>query len=112
MDACGNATLNDVSVLPLQDIAVTANTTCLYNNVTLSVDTLPNATYKWYYKRSATDSSLLDDSIVYNSPFLIPEETGTYVCKVSVNNNCITRLSYFELTGDCGLYFISIPGSI
>ncbi len=101
-DACGNATLNDVSVLPLQNIGVTANTTCLYSDVTLSVDTIPNATYKWYYKRSATDSSFLDDSIVYNLPFLLPEETGTYVCKVSVNNDCITRLAYFELTGDCG----------
>lgn len=102
IDACGNATLNDVSVLPLQNIAVTANTTCLYNNVTLSVDTIPNATYKWYYKRSATDSSFLGDSIVYNRPFLLPEETGTYVCKIAVNNDCITRLAYFELTGDCG----------
>jgi hypothetical protein len=107
VDACGNATLNDVSVLPLQNIAVTANTNCLYNNVTLSVDTLPNATYKWYYKRSATDSTLLDDSIVYNIPFLIPEETGTYVCKVSVNNDCITRLSYFDLTGDCGYILLA-----
>lgn len=108
-DACGNATLNDVSVLPLQNIGVTANTTCLYNNITLSVDTIPNATYKWYYKRTTTDSSFLDDSIVYNVPFLLPEETGTYVCKVSVNNDCITRLAYFELTGDCGHLLLTNP---
>jgi len=102
IDACGNATLNDVSVLPLQNIAVSANTTCLYNNVTLSVDAIPNATYRWYYKSTATDSTLLDDSIAYNIPFLEPEETGTYVCKVSINNDCLIRATYFNLTGDCG----------
>ncbi len=109
-DACGNATLNDVSVLPLQNIAVTADTNCLYHNVTLSVDTIPNATYEWYYKRTATDSSFLDDSIVYNLPFLVPEETGTYVCKVSVNNDCVTRLAYFNLTGSCG--YVVLPSSV
>lgn len=101
-DACGNAALNDVSVLPLQNISVKANSTCLYNNITLSVDTIANATYQWYKKRTPTDSTLLDDSIVYNIPFLEPEDVGTYVCKVSVNNDCLTRLSYFEITGDCG----------
>jgi hypothetical protein len=109
IDACGNATLNDVSVLPLQNIAITTNTNCLFNNVTLSVDTIPNAIYKWYYKRTATDSSFLDDSIVYNLPFLLPEETGTYVCKVSINDDCITRLAYFDLTGDCGHTILTSP---
>ena len=109
VDACGNATLNDVSVLPLQNISVQASTNCLYNNVTLSIDTIPNAIYRWYYKRSATDSTFLDDSIVYNLPFLVPEQTGTYACKVSVNNDCITRLSYFELTGDCGYTALPSP---
>lgn len=102
VDACGNATLNDVSVLPLQNIGVSANTTCLYNNVTLSADAVPNATYQWYYKSNATDSTLLDDSIAYNIPFLEPEETGIYVSKVSVHNDCLIRVAYFNLTGDCG----------
>jgi hypothetical protein len=68
----------------------------------LSVDTVANATYKWYKKRTATDSTLIGTDLTQSFPFLMPEETGTYVCEMSVNNNCLTRLSYFELTGDCG----------
>lgn len=102
IDACGNAALNDVSVLPLQNIVAKANTTCMYNAVTLSVDTIPNATYEWYKKINSTDSTLLTSSQAYDIPFLQPEETGTYVCRVSINNDCLVRLAYFELTGDCG----------
>jgi hypothetical protein len=102
IDACGNAALNDVSVLPLQNIVAKANTTCMYTDVTLSVDTIPNASYKWYRKTSSSDSVLLVDDLAYNIPFLEPEETGTYVCRISVNDDCLVRLAYFELTGDCG----------
>lgn len=102
IDACGNAALNDISVLPLQNIAASANSTCLYNDITLTVDTIPNASYTWYKKTSPTDSVLLVNNISYNDPFLEPEEVGTYVCRVSVNNDCLVRLAYFDLTGDCG----------
>ncbi|HZF64800.1 MAG TPA: T9SS type A sorting domain-containing protein [Chitinophagaceae bacterium] len=102
IDACGNAALNDVSVLPLQHIGVSASANCMYDNITLSVDTIPHATYEWYYKRSDTDSTLVGDSLVHSIPMLQPEETGTYVCKASVNDNCLTRLAYFNLDGECG----------
>jgi hypothetical protein len=108
IDACGNATLNDVSVLPIQNIVIRATSTCMYNNVVLSVDSIPNASYHWYKRHSATDSTLVGDSLRYDIPFLVPEQTGTYICKVTVNNECITRLSYFDLTGNCDHQFLPI----
>ena len=107
-DACGNAALSDASVLPLQNIIITSNTQCLYNEVTLSVDSIPNTQYQWYRKRTDTDSLLVGNSRNYTLPFLEQEQTGTYVCKMSVNNDCLVRLSYFTLTGDCGEEFLSL----
>jgi hypothetical protein len=102
IDACGNATLSDVSVLPLQNIAISATSTCFYQNITLSVDTIPNASYQWYRKTSETDSTLVTSDVAYNIPFFMPDQVGQYVCKVNVNNGCITKLSYFDLNGTCG----------
>lgn len=102
IDACGNATLSDVSVLPLQNIAITASNTCFFQNIVLSVDTIPNATYLWYRKNTPTDSVLLDSGLTFNLPFFLPEQVGQYICKVIVNDGCLTRLSYFTLDGDCG----------
>ncbi|HEU4472797.1 MAG TPA: T9SS type A sorting domain-containing protein [Flavisolibacter sp.] len=102
IDACGNATLSDVSVLPLQNISVTATDSCFFRNITLSVDTVPNATYTWYRKTSPSDSVLVGSGLSYNLPFFMPEEIGEYVCKMVVNGGCVTRLSYFVLDGDCG----------
>lgn len=101
IDACGNATLSDVSVLPLQNIAVNASDSCFYQSVVLSVDTIPNATYLWYRKTTPTDSTLLDSGLTYNLPFFVPEQAGVYVCKVIVNGGCLTRISYFTLDGEC-----------
>jgi hypothetical protein len=101
IDACGNATLSDVSVLPLQNISVRASDSCYYQNITLSVDTIPNASYAWYKKTTPVDSVLLDSGITYNLPFFVPEQTGIYVCKVNVNNGCLVRLSSFNLPGSC-----------
>ena len=102
IDACGNATLNDVSILPLANTIVSASSDCFFNNVTLSVDTLPNATYQWYRKTSPTDSVLIGVGGNYNIPFMLPTDTGTYVCKLSVNAGCLTRVSTFSLNGLCG----------
>ncbi|HVG16347.1 MAG TPA: T9SS type A sorting domain-containing protein [Chitinophagaceae bacterium] len=110
IDACGNAALNDVSVLPLQNIAIQSNSTCVFNEIRLTVDTIPNAVYSWYKKRSATDSTLLTNDLSYHIPFMHPSDIGTYVCKLSVNDECLTRLSYFELTGDCG--HITLPAPV
>lgn len=101
IDACGNATLSDVSVLPLQNISVRVTDSCFYRSITLSVDTIPNATYSWYRKTTPTDSTLLGSDLAFYLPFFVPEEIGQYICKVNVNDGCITRLSSFNLTGNC-----------
>ena len=101
VDACGNATLSDVNVLPLQNFSIKANDSCFYQNITLSVDQIPNASYAWYKKTTPVDSVLLDSGVSYNLPFFLPEQTGVYVCKVNVNNGCLTRVSSFNLTGNC-----------
>jgi hypothetical protein len=102
VDGCGNATLNDVSVLPLQNISVKASQKCFYKNTTLSIDTVPNATYEWYRKYTSTDSVLVGTGLTYNLPFFDPSEAGQYVCKMSVNNGCLLRFSSYLLDGDCG----------
>ena len=103
IDACGNATLNDVSILPLQNVVVSASSNCFYNDITLSVDTIANATYTWYKMTSATDSIQVGTSQNYQINYLLPTDTGTYVSKVSVNSGCLTTLSYFSVTGMCTL---------
>ncbi|HYK57624.1 MAG TPA: T9SS type A sorting domain-containing protein, partial [Flavisolibacter sp.] len=108
MDACGNATLSDVSVLPLQNISVTASDSCFYRNITLSVDSIPNASYSWYWKTSPSDSILMAASSTYNLPFFTPEQSGRYVCKTVINGGCITRLSYFTLDGQCGMEVLPV----
>lgn len=102
VDYCGNATLNDVSVLPLQNIVVTAQSDCYYTDVTLSVPVFPNASYEWYQKLSDTDSVLVSTDREYMIPYLEPDGIGEYVSKVSVNNGCLIRLSYYNVTGNCG----------
>ncbi len=103
IDQCGNATLNDVSILPLQNIVVNASSNCFYNDITLSVDTVANASYTWYRKTSATDSVMVGSSQNFQINYLLPTDTGTYVSKVSVNSGCLTTLSYFSVTGSCTL---------
>jgi len=102
IDQCGNATLADVSVLPLQNIAVNATDSCFYQDITLTVDSVPNSTYTWYRKTSPVDSILIGTGSGYNLPFFEPEDVGTYVCVISVNNGCLIRNVSFILDGDCG----------
>lgn len=101
VDACFNATLNDVSILPLANTVITTNSNCYYNNVTLSVGSIPNATYTWFRKTSATDSNQIGTGLTYNVPFLLPSDTGVYVCVTSVNSGCLTRVSSFNLNAAC-----------
>jgi hypothetical protein len=101
IDACGNATLSDVSVLPLQNFSVRVSDSCFYQNITLQVDTIPNASYTWYKKTTPTDSLLLDSGVSYNLPFFQPEQIGLYECKLNVNNGCLERMASFNLTGEC-----------
>ncbi|MBC7828980.1 MAG: T9SS type A sorting domain-containing protein [Chitinophagaceae bacterium] len=101
-DACGNATLNDVSILPLANTIVRASSQCWYNDITLTTDTVPNATYTWFKKTSATDSVLIGNTVGYNIPYMLPSDTGVYVSRMSVNSGCLTKISYFHLVPSCG----------
>jgi len=105
-DACGNATLNDVSILPLANILVNTTSNCFFDNVTLAVDTIPNATYTWYKKTSAVDSTIIGSSMNYNMAMFKPADTGIYVCKISVNSGCLTTISSFDMDGSCGGHLI------
>ncbi len=104
IDACGNATINDASILPLANTVINTSSDCFYNNTTLTVDTIPNATYTWYRKTSPTDSVEIATNQSYNIPYMLPSDTGVYVCKTSVNMGCLTRVSYFSLSGLCGSF--------
>lgn len=102
IDACGNATLSDVSVLPLQNIAITATNDCFYRDAILSVDDIPNATYQWFKKTGISDSVLLTTNQTYNLPFMKPEDVGTYVARITINEGCQVRVARYTLDGDCG----------
>ncbi len=110
IDFCGNATINDVSILPLGNTIITASSNCYYNNVTLSVDTIPNATYTWYRKTSPVDSVLVGSSQTYNIPYLLPADTGVYVSVVSVNSGCLTKIASFNVNGACGAAVLASNG--
>lgn len=101
-DACGNATINDASILPLANTLVTASSDCYYNAINLSVDTVANATYTWYKKTSAVDSVVVSNNQTHTIPYLLPTDTGTYVNVMSVNSGCLTKISSFRVTGMCG----------
>ncbi len=111
IDACGNAALNDVSILPLANSIVTATSTCIHQTTTLSTDGAPNATYMWYRKTnvSATDSTLVGTDQNLTLTDLTPADTGIYVNRMSVNNGCLTKLSYFHLDGSCNTV---LPGTV
>jgi hypothetical protein len=108
VDACGNATLADVSVLPLEYFSISASQTCFYQDITLSVPSIPNATYQWYRKTAPTDSVLLTTDSSYNLPFFLPEQVGEYICKVNVSNGCLIRLASYTLDGNCGQVFLPL----
>ena len=113
IDACGNAALNDVSILPLANTIVTATSNCIYANITLSTGIIPNATYIWYKKSKITsaDSILVGTGPTYNVPYLTPGDTGIYVNRMSINNGCLTKLSYFHLDGMCDGIWV-LPQSV
>jgi len=104
VDACGNSALSDVDILPLQNTVVTASMNCIYQTSILSVNPVPNATYNWYYKTTATatDSTLVGTGISYTIPSLQLSDTGVYVNQLSINSGCLTQLSYIDLNGYCG----------
>jgi Secretion system C-terminal sorting domain/SprB repeat len=103
IDACGNATINDASILPLANTIITASADCYYSSINLTVDSVANASYTWYKKTSPTDSVLIDNNQTHTIPYLLPSDTGTYVNVMSVNSGCLQKVSTYTVTGLCGL---------
>jgi hypothetical protein len=103
IDACGNSSLSDASVLPLENVVVQSSSTCMFTSITLDASYVANSVYTWYKKTSATDSVQVGTGISYTIPYLTPADTGTYVVNISVNNGCLTTASYFNLTGICNI---------
>ncbi len=104
LDACGNATLGDVSILPLADNKVYFSANCFMGPTTLTVDPLYNSDYTWYLKKNkySTDSTIVSSGAPqYDVSTLLPSDTGFYVCKVSVAGGCITRTYNTRLDGSC-----------
>lgn len=106
LDACGNASLQDASILPLANNGITATFNCFQLNSTLSVDTLNNAQYAWYHKYNSesNDSTFVDSSFSIYLPYVLPADTGIYICNINVYNGCINRWYYYHLNGECYQY--------
>ncbi len=110
LDACGNGTLGDASILPLADNKIFSTSNCFVQPTTLSVDPMYNSTYNWYKKDSAnsTDSTLISSGS--NSVYLatvMPSDTGVYICHIAVGA-CISRTYNFNLNGECGFSVLPV----
>ncbi|MEP6846282.1 MAG: T9SS type A sorting domain-containing protein, partial [Panacibacter sp.] len=103
LDACGNATLGDASILPLASNGIYASDNCMWYPATLNVDALYNASYSWYKKDSLNgrDSLFMGNLNSIDIPSVTPADTGTYICYLKVNQGCINRQYNFRLEGDC-----------
>jgi hypothetical protein len=108
-DACNIGRTNNAHILPLGNVVISSTSQCLYQDIVLSVDAIPNATYQWYKKTSATDSTLVGTGTTYSIPFMEEDDIAMYVCKTFVNNNCLTKLSYIDMKGDCGGITLPAP---
>ena len=102
-DACGNASLGDASILPLANNGITATFNCFQLYTTLKVDTMFNAAYSWYQKRTYgnADSIFIGTGSSIFIPNVLPTDTGYYVCNISISGGCIKRRYNFHLNGRC-----------
>ncbi|MEP6583799.1 MAG: T9SS type A sorting domain-containing protein [Ginsengibacter sp.] len=109
LDACGNATLGDASILPLADEGIISSSNCFLQPTTLTVDSIYNSTYEWYKKDTldGKDSTLIAvGTSSYYIAGVLPSDTGIYVCHLSVLNGCVSRTYYYNLNGSC---FTALP---
>jgi hypothetical protein len=108
VDACGNASLEDASILPLANNGISATFNCFQLHTTLRIDTVYNASISWFMKRTFNnnDSTFLGSNASVYIPNVLPADTGYYFCNVNINNGCIRRRYYFHLNGNC---FITLP---
>lgn len=103
LDACGNATLGDASILPLANNKIIASSNCFDYPVELTVDGMYNTTATWYKKNNTQDT----DSVLVGSGFnflidrLLDKDTGIYICHLVVNSGCIERVYYIGINGSC-----------
>ncbi len=103
LDACGNATLADASILPLANNLIVNTFNCFQIATTLSLDTVYNSSFAWYKKtnENSTDSIYLGGATSIFIPEVLPADTGIYVCHVTVGGGCITRSYNYHLDGSC-----------
>lgn len=102
IDACGNASLYDVSVLPLSNFLVFADTLeCFSHSLTLRVDSIANAQYTWYKRIVPNDSIIVGTGPSLYFPSLSLSDTGRYFCKIVVNNGCLIKYANYILHGFC-----------
>ena len=101
LDACGNATLGDASILPMANYRIDVDSNCFQSSSTLSVDTIFNATYAWYKKGVNNDSTFLGSGYSVYIPFVGASDTGNYISYVTVNTGCVKRAYTYHLTGMC-----------
>ena len=108
LDACGNATLSDASILPLAIDHIYATLNCFLQPTTLSVDSIYNSTYSWYKKTniSDTDSTLIGTGSSYFISSILPSDTGIYICHIAVNSGCVNRTYIYDLDASC---YVALP---
>ncbi len=103
VDGCGNASLYDVSVLPLGNFLVFADTVeCFGHSLTLRVDSIANAVYTWYKRIVPNDSVVVGTGPALYFASLALRDTGRYFCRIVVNNGCLVKYANYVLTGFCG----------
>lgn len=102
VDGCGNASLTDVSVLPLANFVVYPDKReCFDEDLTLAVDSVDNATYQWFKRIEPNDSTLIGMASTYYIDSLTLQDTGRYFCRVVVNNGCLIKYANYIITGYC-----------
>lgn len=111
IDGCGNSAIKNADIFPVGNISITASDTCFYHNMTLAADSLPTAIYTWYKQTRPGDSTIIANTSIYKS-YITPDSTGLYICKMVIGNSCITRVTNYNLTGNCYgvLPLDSLPG--
>lgn len=102
LDACGNASINDISTVPLVNLVVSSVGGCYNSDVTLLVDPIAGASYEWYKRIPPGDSVLVGTSPSFYIPTITQADTGLYFCKVVLNSGCITRIAKYYVDGLCG----------
>lgn len=104
IDACSNAGLHDLGVLPLANFLVSNDSLeCFNHSLTLRVDSIALAQYTWYKRIVPNDSIVVGTGPSYTIPVLTIYDTGRYFCKIVINNGCLTKFANYIVTGTCGV---------